>query len=37
MPTVSITVNFQGTAEGFSIEGFGMFYLSPSDNTGTIV
>lgn len=37
MPTVSITVNFQGTAEGFSITGFGMFYLTPSDNTGTIV
>ena len=37
MPTVSITVNFQGTAGGFSIEGFGMFYLSPSNNTGEIV
>lgn len=36
MPTVSITVNFQGTAEGFSITGFGMFHLTPSDNTGTI-
>ena len=37
MPTVSITVNFQGTAEGFSLTGFGMFYLSPSNNTGAIV
>ena len=37
MPTVSITVNFQGTAEGFSIAGFGMFYLTPSDNIGTLI
>ena len=37
MPTVGITVNFQGMAEGFSIEGFGMFYLTPSKNAGMIV
>ena len=36
MPTVSITVNFQGTAAGFSLTGISGFYLTPSDNTGTI-
>ena len=32
-----LTVNFQGTASGFSVQGFGMFYLSPSDNIGTLI
>ena len=36
MPPVIITVNFQGWAACFSITGISGFYLTPSDNTGTI-